>query len=91
MTAVEKLFVRKALETKAVQDTELMRNAMLNAVANAMRKKGKSFIKLWHRNHTADAETAKEQLGTIEQIEKQERGWIDKVYAANGRKKPHGG
>lgn len=90
LTEVDKLFIRKAWETKAVQDTELIRNAVLNAVANALRKKSKGFIRLWRRNGHADVAEAAEQLRTIKEIEMREHGWIDMIYSANGRRRPHG-
>lgn len=89
LTDMDKQFLYKAWENKTVSDSTQMRNAVLNAIANAFRKKGKNFIKLWRkRQRKADLDKVQQNLKTIEEIEKRETGWIDKIYAANGRKAP---
>lgn len=44
LTRREKAFIRKAWEDKQVRESELMRNAVLNAVSNAMRKKALNLL-----------------------------------------------
>lgn len=90
LTPKEKMFIMKAYETKTVTDTTGIRNAVLNAMANFYRKKGKRFLPLWKKKQQRlDKESAKEQLFTIQTIEQKEgTGWIAKIYEANGWKAP---
>lgn len=87
LTPTEKAFIRKAYEDKTVSDTTLIRNAVLNAVANANRKKGKRFRELWRKKMPVVNENDKrKKFSSIEEIEKREAGWIKKIYAANAGK-----
>ena len=90
LTPKEKLFIMKAYENKTVQDSTGIRNAVLNAMANFYRKKGKRFIPLWKKKQQRlNMENAKEQLSTIQTVEQQEGSdWIRKIYQANGWKHP---
>lgn len=87
LTLTEKAFIRKAYEDKTVSDTTLIRNAVLNAVANANRKKGKRFRELWRKKMpVVNKNDKKKKFSSIEEIEKREVGWIKKIYAANAGK-----
>lgn len=89
LTEREKLFIRKAYETKTVTDTTLIRDAVFNAVWNVNRKKGRSFRQLWRKaTKPADTSKAKDDMKLIKEIEKKESDWISRIYAANGMKKP---
>lgn len=89
LTERERLFIYKAYENKIVSDTMLIRDAVFNAVNNALRKKGKRFQKLWKKRvKKADKTIVQDNLQTVLDIEKKETGWIDKIYKANGIKKP---
>lgn len=89
LSEVEKLFIMKAWENHTVSWSTLVRDAVFNAVGNALRKKNKRFRKLWKkRQMKADKEVIRENTKTINEIEKREKGWIDRIYAANGMKKP---
>lgn len=91
LTERDKQFIYKAYENKIVSWSTLARDAVLNAVSNALRKKNKRFMKLWKkRSKKADQETIAENLQTVMEIEEKEKGWIDVIYKANGLKKPTG-
>lgn len=89
LSETEKLFIRKAWEDHTVSWSTLVRDAVFNGVGNALRKKGKRFQKLWKkRNRKADKDVIRENTKTIMEIEEHEKGWIDRIYQANGKKKP---
>lgn len=89
LTEIEKAFIYKAYENKVVSWSTLARDAVLNAVSNALRKKNKRFMKLWKkRSKKADKDLVEDNMKTIQSIEKEETGWIDLIYKANGMKKP---
>lgn len=89
MTPREAAFIRKAWEEKLVSDNTLMRNAVLNAVSNALRKKNARFRELWKKiSRPIDREAAMDNLKTVYEIEEKEgKGWIDRVLEANGFKR----
>ena len=93
LTPAEIAFVMKAWEEKTVRDTTYIRDAVLNAIVNGMRKKRQKFRKLWKKSgkmapdKKADFQS---KLRAIEEIEKNERGWIDKVLAGAGIKRKAG-
>lgn len=89
MTPREAAFIRKAWEEKLISDNTLMRNAVLNAVSNALRKKNARFRELWKKvSRPIDKEVAANNLKTVYEIEEKEgKGWIDKVLEANGFKR----
>lgn len=94
LTDTERMFIYKAYENKTVSWTTLVRDAVFNAVGNALRKKNKRFQKLWKkRTKKVDRDVIRETTNTIIDIEKGEKGWIDLIYKANGmkRKKQKGG
>lgn len=89
LTGTEKAFILKAYEDKVVSDSTMLASAVLNAVSNAFRKKGKRFQKLWKKK---PKRTNKEQQqttisGVLAADAKQGTAWIDAIYAANGRKR----
>lgn len=89
LTDTERMFIYKAYENKEVSWSTLVRDAVFNAVGNALRKKNKKFQKLWKkRSKKADKELIRETTVTIMEIEQKEKGWIDRIYKANGMKKP---
>lgn len=84
------MFIMKAWETKLVSDSTHMRNAVLNAVNNAMRKKSKKFVDLWKKKQKKlDKELAHDNLKIVQKLEKEnDKSWVEKIYKANGMKKP---
>lgn len=89
LTETEKAFIYKAYENKTVRESNLLRDAVFNAVINANRKKGKPFRKLWKKRvQKADHEIVADNIKTVTEIEKKEKGWIDLIYKANGLKPP---
>lgn len=88
LTETEKMFIRKEYESKLVNEMTHMRNAVLNAVNNAMRKKGKSFIELFKKkNEKADKEYNEHAIKIIIDMEKKQgKSWVNKIYEANGIK-----
>jgi len=90
LTETEKLFIKKRYEQKFINDTIWMRNAMLNAVSNALRKKNQKFRDLFpKKQHKADKEYNKNAIEVINRIEKRDgKGWVDLVYKRAGIKKP---
>lgn len=69
-----------------VSDNTLMRNAVLNAVSNALRKKNARFRELWKKvARPIDKDQAVENVKIVKEIEEKEgKGWVDKVLRANG-------
>lgn len=84
------MFIRKEHENKFIHDTTWMRNATLNAEANANRKKGRMFMDLFPKKQSkADKEYNENAVKTILEMEERNgKGWVDLVYKANGMKKP---
>lgn len=69
-----------------VSDNTLMRNAVLNAVSNALRKKNARFRELWKKiARPIDKDQAAENIKIVKEIEEKEgKGWVDKVLRVNG-------
>lgn len=84
------MFIHKAYEDKLITETTYTRNAVLNAVTNAMRKKRAKFVELFkHKQEKVDIDFNKSAEQTILEIEKRDgKSWVDKIYEANGRKRP---
>lgn len=76
-----------------MSETTHLRNAVFNAVSNAMRKKGKKFQDLWKKKQKRlDKELANENLQLITKMEERDgKGWVDLVYQANGLNRRGGG
>ena len=92
LTPREAAFIRKKWEEKTVSDSTLLRNAVLNAVSNALRKKNARFRDLWKRlARPADKEKARDDIKAVLEIEEKEgKGWVDRVYKAAGLKRKGG-
>lgn len=90
LTPRDKQFIKKAYENKTVKETTEMRNAVLNAVGNALRKKNSRFVHLWKKvQRPIDKEKALNDLAVIEEVEAKEgKLWVDLLYAVNGMEKP---
>ncbi|QBX91075.1 phenylalanine racemase [Phage Altai3] len=90
LTEVEKAFIYKAYETKLVTEMTHLRNAVLNAINNAFRKKNKKFIELFKRKQAkADKEYNENAVKIITEMEKRDgKSWIDRIYKEAGLKRP---
>ncbi|KIO62139.1 hypothetical protein B4065_3359 [Caldibacillus thermoamylovorans] len=93
LTETEKMFIRKRHEQKFINETTWARNAVLNGVNNAMRKKGKKFIDLFPKKQPrADKEYNENAVKTILTMEeKKGKVWVDLIYKRNGQKPPQKG
>ena len=79
-------FIQKAWEQREVRRTTLINLAVNNAMANSYRKRGSSPIPLFGDNKAdfIDAETAKEQMKSIEKtFQNAGKDWIKKIWAGN--------
>lgn len=91
LTPRQKAFIYKAWEDKTVSDTTQIYNAVFTAFYNVNRGKNKRALKLWKKRavQNADMDIVNENMDVIHEIEKAEgKGWIDRVYAANGIPSP---
>lgn len=92
LTPTERAFCLKAWEEKEVREHELMRNDMLNALANAFRAKGKKFVDLFPKApQKVDREEVKRDIESALESEKNDGDWISRIYRANGMSKPEKG
>ncbi len=81
LTPTEKAFIIKAYETKTVNDSTFIRNAVYNAINNAFRGKNKRFIELWKKQQKYDEEEIENDLKIIKENEEKEgKGWIALIY-----------
>lgn len=78
LTPREKEFILKAYETKTVRESTLFRDCIYNAINNALRKKGKSFKKLWHKiSQLMSEEEYEDNLDAIYETEAKEgKSWV---------------
>lgn len=90
LTPTEKAFIRKAHENKQVLETTLLRDAVLNAIGNGLRKKGSRFNELWRKvSSPIDVKEAEAGLAVVLEMEATEgKGWVDKIYLENGLRPP---
>ncbi|MBC1481986.1 phenylalanine racemase [Listeria sp. FSL L7-1485] len=90
LTEIEKNFIMKEWENKVIFESTMMRNAVLNAEQNLNRKRNSRFIDLHKkRQKKADVNYTVNALQAISENEEQEgKGWIDRIYQANGLQKP---
>lgn len=90
LTELEKSFIHKEYETKLVNEMTHLRNAVLNAVNNAFRKKNKKFIDLYKKKQAkVDKEYNENAVKVIHEIEEQEgKSWVDRIYQESGLKRP---
>lgn len=86
LTKTEKAFIFRAYEDKVVAQSTVFRDAVLNAVANAFRKKNSKFKKLWKKvNEKVDKEVARKNMSVIMEIEEREgKQWVERVFQENG-------
>ena len=93
LTPKDKIFIRKAFEEKTVRESTEMRNSVLNAVTNAIRKKNQKFIELWKKKQKpVNKGLVEKQIDIIMDIEKRDgKNWVDAIYKANRMKKPERG
>lgn len=86
------MFIRKAWEEKQVRDNTFLRNAVLNAVSNALRKKSAKFVELWKKTQQpADKELVQSHLDIIQETETNEgKSWVDVIYSRNNLARPVG-
>lgn len=86
LTPKEKAFIRKAWEDKILLDTQLINKAVINAIVNTNRKKGKRYIDLWEESKEISEEQKEDYRKMIKEIESnKDKSWVDKIYKANGR------
>ncbi|MBF2513849.1 phenylalanine racemase [Listeria marthii] len=90
LTEVEKNFIMKEWENKVIFESTMLRNAVLNAEQNLNRKRNSRFIELHKkRQKKADVNYTVNALQAISENEAQEgKAWIDRVYGANGLRRP---
>ena len=90
LTKRDKVFIRKAWEEKEVRESTFLRNAVMNAVSNAMRDRKQPFRELWtKKNQPANFEIIEVNLETIEESNQNDKfDWVAEVYKANGFNKP---
>lgn len=90
LTPAEKLFILKAYEDRVVSQSTLMANAVLNAIGNAMRKRGKPFLKLWRKKpQRTDKEMQENRIEKVlAQEERSGKAWVEKIYRENKRRMP---
>lgn len=90
LTPAEKLFILKAYEDRVVSQSTLMAKAVLNAVGNAMRKKGKPFLKLWRKKpQRTDKEMQENRIEKLlTQEKKSGKSWVERIYRENQRRMP---
>lgn len=90
LTKREKLFIMKAWEEKEVRESTFLRNAVMNAVSNAMRSKKEPFRELWTKKQKpVDKEVVEVNMSVIEETTKKEEfDWVAEIYKANGFNKP---
>lgn len=79
LTHAQRALLMRAQEDRAVEVTTLVRDAVANAVANVMRKKGRKAVPLFGKTKKRAARGAARPAGgslarLIEGIEKAERG-----------------
>lgn len=94
LTPAEIQFIMKAWEDKTVRDTTYVRDAVLNAIVNGLRKKRQKFRKLWKKAGmmTEDKQMdMKQKLQAIEEIEKKSpKNWIEKILENAGLRRKGG-
>lgn len=93
LTETEKTFIRKEFERKTITDTTYLRDAVFNAVINAMRKKGAKFQELFKKKQAkADVEFNEQAVDIVIEVEARDgKSWVDEIYHANGLRTPKGG
>ena len=83
LTPTEKALIMKAYENKVVMETQQMNNAVANAVANVMRKKGRPWRPLWKKKpQKADTKELAQLARDIQKKDK-DKSWVDRILSAN--------
>ena len=79
LTETERLFIKREYEEHLVTQSTVIRDAVLNAVGNALRGKGKAFRKLWRKVSEVDKKQAEDDLAFVRHMEEQNKdnNWID--------------
>ncbi|EGF6981969.1 phenylalanine racemase [Listeria monocytogenes] len=90
LTEVEKNFIMKEWENKVIFESTMLRNAVLNAEQNLNQKRNSRFIDLHKkRQKKADVNYTVNALQAISENEAKEgKAWIDRIYGANGLRRP---
>lgn len=93
LTESEKMFIKKEFENKTVRESTYLRDAVYNAVNNALRKKGAKFQELFKKKQAkADTEFNENAIEVVLELEeKNGKSWVDLIYEKNGLQKPKGG
>ncbi|GGD03716.1 phenylalanine racemase [Enterococcus wangshanyuanii] len=93
LTETEKSFIRKEYERKTINDATYLRDSVLNAVSNAMRKKGSKFQELFKKKQSkADVAFNEQAMDVVLEVEERDgKSWVDQIYHANGLRTPKGG
>lgn len=85
LTPTERALILKEWENKKMRDTELIRNAVLNAISNSMRKKGARFVELWPKEQAPkNGAKMSEMLETAEEANRNDGDWYSKILKDNG-------
>ena len=84
--------IYKAYETRIVALSTVLRDAVMNAISNAQRKKGKRLQNLWKKKRQkADMESVAQNLDAVKEAEKNDgKDWVRRIYEKNGLKPPKG-
>ncbi|RST98322.1 phenylalanine racemase [Vagococcus vulneris] len=90
LTETEKAFIRKEYERKTINDATYLRDAVFNAVSNAMRKKNAKFQELFKKKQAkADIEFNENAMSVVLEVEERDgKDWVKQIYKANGLMKP---
>ena len=93
LTPREISFLYKAYENKTVSLSYLIYNAVFTAFYNVNRPKRKRALKLWKkiRMRKTDKKTAEENIRIVEESDKNDGNWIERLYRENRMKMPKGG
>ncbi len=85
LTPRERAFILKAYETKTVNESTLLRDAVFNAINNAIRKKGKAFHKLWKKapRTISDEEFEENRNIAYEVQQKEGKNWAAELMRRN--------
>lgn len=86
LTPREKAFITKAYENKVVFETNLIADAVNNAVANAFRKKSASPKQLW-KKRPKHGDTDELKSAWTKGSKEKDKSWVDRIYSANGNMK----
>lgn len=85
LTPRERAFILKAYETKTVNESTLLRDAVYNAINNAIRKRRKAFHKLWKKapRTISDEEFEENRNIAYEVQQKEGKNWAAELMRSN--------